>query len=80
MDIEKEVKDIIVEQLGTRPEDVILDAKLAEHLKADDLEAVDLVMALEEKFNITIPDEDAEKFHTVKDIVDYIREKTENKS
>lgn len=76
MDIEKKVKDIIAEQLSAEPQIINLNTSLAQDLKADDLDSIEIVMALEEAFSIEIPDEDAEKLLTVKDVVDYIKKKT----
>ena len=70
--VEEKVKEIIVEQLGVDEEDVNPNAKFIEDLGADSLDTVELVMALEEHFDIQIPDEDAEKIKTVKDAIDYI--------
>lgn len=72
MSIEERVKKIIVEQLGVKEEDVKPEASFVEDLGADSLDTVELVMALEEEFDIEIPDEEAEKIQTVKDAVDYI--------
>lgn len=74
------VKKIIVEQLGAEEEEVTLDASFADDLNADSLDLVELVMAFEEEFGsdaepLEIPDEDAEKMLTVKDAVDYIKER-----
>jgi len=66
------VKAIIVEQLGVKPEEVTPNASFVEDLGADSLDTVELVMALEEKFDLEIPDEDAEKILTVQDAVNYI--------
>ncbi|NPV71199.1 MAG: acyl carrier protein [Firmicutes bacterium] len=68
------VKDIVVEQLGVAEEDVIPEASFIDDLGADSLDIVELVMALEEEFDMEIPDEDAERIVTVGDAVDYIRE------
>ena len=73
-DIEVRVKKIIVEQLGVKEEDVASDASFVDDLGADSLDTVELVMALEEEFETEIPDEDAEKITTVKQVVDYINE------
>ena len=67
-----QVKEIIVEQLGVKPEEVTSDASFVDDLGADSLDTVELVMALEEKFDMEIPDEDAEKIATVNDTVQYI--------
>ena len=74
--IEEKVKDIIVEQLGVNPEQVTSEASFIEHLGADSLDTVELVMAFEEEFNVEVPDEDAEKLQTVGDVVTYITDKT----
>lgn len=74
MDVFAQVKDLIVQQLGVEEEQVTMSASFIEDLQADSLDIVELVMALEERFNIQIPDEDAEKIGTVGDAVDYIKE------
>jgi len=66
------VKRIVVEQLSADAETVTKEASFQEDLGADSLDTVELVMALEEEFDIEIPDEEAEKIKTVQDIVDYI--------
>lgn len=66
------VKEVIVDTLGCDEEAVVLTASLKEDLNADSLDAVELSMALEEKFGLTIGDEDLMAFVTVKDVVDYI--------
>lgn len=71
-DIEQKVKDIIVEQLGVKKEQVTESASFIDDLGADSLDTVELVMALEEAFNIEIPDEEAEKIRTVGEAVNYI--------
>lgn len=71
-EIEKKVKEIIVQQLGVSESEVKLEASFVEDLGADSLDTVELVMAFEEAFGLEIPDEDAEKIRTVKDAVDYI--------
>lgn len=71
MEFEK-VRDIIVETLGCEPEQVTLEASLADDLGADSLAAVELVMALEEASGITIDDADVETLKTVGDIVKYL--------
>lgn len=68
----EKVKEIIVDSLGCDEEKVTLEASLADDLEADSLDAVELNMAIEEAFEISIPDEELAKFKTVKDIVDYI--------
>lgn len=73
MSIEERVKKIIVEQLGVKEEDVKLEASFVEDLGADSLDTVELVMALEEEFDIEIPDEEAEKITTVQSAIDYVQ-------
>ena len=73
--VEQKVKDIIVEQLGVNPDQVTPDAKFIEDLGADSLDTVELVMALEEEFEIEIPDEDAEKITTVSQAISYISDR-----
>ena len=75
MAVEERVKKIIAEQLGVEEDDVVSDAKFVEDLGADSLDTVELVMALEEEFEIEIPDEDAEKIQTVAAAVDFVKEK-----
>ena len=72
MSVKAKVKDIIVEQLGVDPERVKEDAKFIEDLGADSLDIVELVMAMEEEFDIEIPDEDAEKLKSVNDVQSYL--------
>jgi len=72
MALEDQVKEIIVEQLGVDEDDVKMDSHFVDDLGADSLDTVELVMKLEEDFDIEIPDEDAEKIQTVKDAIDYI--------
>lgn len=68
------VKEIIVEQLGVTENSVTMEASFIDDLGADSLDIVELIMALEEEFDIEIPDTDAEKVVTVGDVVDYIKE------
>ena len=67
-----DVKEVGIEQLDCDPAEVKEDSKFIEDLGADSLDVVELVMALEEKFDIEIPDEDAEKILTVADAIKYI--------
>ncbi len=69
---EAKIKDIIVEQLGVNADQVTPEAKMIEDLGADSLDAVELVMAIEEEFGIEIPDEEAEKLSAVGDIITYV--------
>jgi acyl carrier protein len=75
MAVEERVKKIIAEQLGVEEDDVVPEAKFVEDLGADSLDTVELVMALEEEFEIEIPDDDAEKIQTVGAAIDFIKEK-----
>ena len=73
-EILEKVKAIIVEQLGVADTAVTMEASFIDDLGADSLDIVELVMAIEEEFDIEIPDSDAEKFVRVGDVVDYIKE------
>ncbi len=77
MGIEERVKKIVVDQLGVREDQVKLDASFVDDLGADSLDTVELVMALEEEFDLEIPDEDAENIRTVGEAVEYIKEHVE---
>ncbi len=74
-EISEKVKGIIAEQLGVSLEEVQPSASFIEDLGADSLDIVELIMALEEEYDIEIPDEDAEKIQTVQDVVSYITER-----
>ena len=74
-EIPDKVKEVIVEQLGVDPEKVKPEASFIDDLGADSLDIVELVMAMEESFEIEIPDEDAEKLKTVQDVADYLNSK-----
>ncbi len=73
MDIFEKVKEITVDQLGVDEDAVTMEASFIDDLEADSLDIVELMMALEEEFEIEIPDEEAEKISTVADAVDYIK-------
>ena len=75
MAVERKIRTIIAEQLGVKPEEVTPTASFVDDLGADSLDTVELIMALEEEFNVEIPDEDAEKMKTVGDAIKYIEEK-----
>lgn len=70
----EKVKGIIVEQLGVAETSVTMEASFIDDLGADSLDIVELIMALEEEFDMEIPDGDAEKIVTVNDVVEYIKE------
>ena len=70
--IDERVKKIVVEQLGVKEEEVNTGSAFVDDLGADSLDTVELVMALEEEFDIEIPDEDAEKITTVQQAIDYV--------
>ncbi len=78
MDIDGEMKQVVAEQLGVKIEEIKPEASFTDDLGADSLDAVELIMALEEKFGIEIPDDDAEKLKTVNDAIKYIENKTNN--
>ena len=75
MSVEEQVKEIIIDQLGVDEAQVKAEASFIDDLGADSLDTVELVMAFEEKFDIEIPDEDAEKMRTVGDAISYLEEK-----
>ncbi|MDD5207788.1 MAG: acyl carrier protein [Elusimicrobiales bacterium] len=77
--LEERVKKIIIEQLAVDAAEVTPQAQFVQDLGADSLDTVELVMALEEEFDIEIPDEDAEKIKTVGEAVRYITEKSGKK-
>jgi len=80
MSLFEEIQEIICEQLKAKPEEVKPETSFIDDLGADSLDSIELVMALEEKFNLEIPDEDAEKMNTVEDVVKYIAVKTNRDS
>ena len=73
-EIFEKVKKIIVEQLGVAETSITMEASFIDDLGADSLDIVELIMALEEEFDIEIPDSDAEKVVSVGDVVDYIKD------
>ncbi len=74
-EIEAKVKKIIEEKLSVNADQITNSARFAEDLKADSLDTVELVMALEDEFGLDIPDEEAEKIKTVQNAIDYITAK-----
>ena len=73
------IKSIVVDQLGVDEDQVTEDASFVDDLGADSLDTVELIMAFEEEFDIEIPDEDAQKIKTVKDVIEYIESKQQIK-
>ena len=69
------IKEIIAEQLSVEEDAVKMETHLMKDLEADSLDAVEIIMAIEDEFGIEVPDEDAEKFQTVSDIVSYVEDK-----
>jgi len=76
MSVEEKVKEIIIDQLGVDEKQVSPEASFMDDLGADSLDTVELVMALEEEFDIEIPDEEAEKISSVQNAIDYIKNRT----
>ena len=68
------IKEIIVEQLGVDEDSITMDTNLIKDLEADSLDAVEIIMAIEETYDFEIPDEEAEKFQTVSDLVEYVED------
>jgi acyl carrier protein len=75
MALEKRVAELIVEQLGVTEEEIKPEASFIDDLGADSLDIVELVMAMEEEFDIEIPDEDAERIQTIGDATSYLKER-----
>lgn len=73
--IDQKVREIVALQLGLGEEDVVSDVSFVDDLGADSLDLVELIMALEEEFDMEIPEEDAERFTTVQDVVGYLSDK-----
>ena len=78
MEIENKVREIVCQNLDVDPEQIKLETSFVDDLGADSLAVVELVLALEEAFEIDIPDEDTETLSTFKDVVDYINSKASN--
>ncbi len=74
MTVFNKIKSIIVEQLGVEEEEVKMESSFVDDMGADSLDIVELIMALEEEFDLEIPDEDAEKIRTVAEAIKYIQE------
>jgi len=75
MALEERVAEIIVEQLGVSRDEVVAESSFIDDLGADSLDIVELVMAMEEEFNVEIPDEDAEKIQTIGAAIAYLKGK-----
>lgn len=74
-ELEEKITKVIVEKLGVTADKVVPEAKFVEDLGADSLDQVELVMALEDEFNLEIPDEDAEKLKSVIEVLTYVKSK-----
>jgi acyl carrier protein len=72
----EKIRELIVDQLGIEEDEITLNTHLMKDLEADSLDAVEIIMAIEDEFGIEVPDEDAEKFQLISDIVKYVEEKT----
>ena len=78
MNLEERVAELVVEQLGVSREEAVAEAAFIDDLGADSLDIVELVMAMEEAFDVEIPDEDAEKIQTIGDAIAYLKERLES--
>ncbi|RMD59576.1 MAG: acyl carrier protein [Nitrospirae bacterium] len=76
MDIETKARELIAKQLGIDVDKISMEASFTDDLGADSLDIVELIMAFEETFGVEIPDEEAEKLVKVKDVIEYLKEKT----
>ena len=74
------VKQLVVDQIGVSADELDMDTNLMNDLEADSLDAVEIIMAMEGEFDIEIPDEDAEKFLTIRDMVEYLEKKKKKNS
>ena len=77
MAVDERVSEIIVEQLGVSAEEITPEASFIDDLGADSLDIVELVMAMEEAFDLEIPDEDAERIQTIGDAMAYVKERSQ---
>ena len=66
------IKELVVDQTGVSADELDMDTSLMNDLEADSLDAVEIIMAIEEEFDIEVPDEEAEKFLTIRDMVEYL--------
>ena len=78
MSVEEKIKTYIIEALDVSPDEVVPEAKFIDDLGADSLDIVELIMAMEEEFDVEISDDEAEKLVTVQAAIDYIKERTSN--
>lgn len=76
MNVTEKIKEAIIDKLGVEESQITPEASFIDDLGADSLDTVELIMALEEEFDLEIPDEDAEGLTTVKAVIDYIEDKT----
>lgn len=77
-EIFERIKDIVIDQLGVEdPDKIQMDTSMTKDLEADSLYVIEVIMAIEEEFDIEIPDEEAEQFTTMEDIVNYVSEHAE---
>ncbi len=76
MKLEERVSEIVAEQLGVSREELVSEASFIDDLGADSLDIVELVMAMEEEFDVEIPDEDAEKIQTIGEAISYLKERS----
>ena len=77
MALDERVSELIVEQLGVSAEEIVSEASFIDDLGADSLDIVELVMAMEEAFDLEIPDEDAERIQTIGDAMTYVKDRTQ---
>ncbi len=75
MKLEERVSEIVAEQLGVSRDELVLEASFIDDLGADSLDIVELVMTMEEEFDVEIPDEDAEKIQTIGEAISYLKER-----
>ena len=76
MNLEERVAELVVEQLGVSREEVVAEAAFIDDLGADSLDIVELVMAIEEEFDLEIPDDEAERIQSIQDAINYVEERT----
>ena len=74
----EKIRDIIVEQLGIGQDEITMETSITKDLEADSLDAVEIIMAIEDEFDIEIPDEDAEQFQLISNLVKYVEDNMDN--